>query len=462
MKLLFVNLPSVPTGAQQITSMPMGILYLSAYVKKYTEYEVKMLDIHEPVDPDWIPDVVAYSVIFSSSHGHFIERSQILRQVFPNATHIAGGNHATNAYEEVGKHVDHVFLGEGELALVQCLKTGFPSKYIKSELMDITEILQPDWELLDMDRYINAENRAMETDKKSATIITSRGCPFKCTFCAGWTVHGRKLRQRSLGNVIEEVKALHERYGVNLFIIEDDLFLAPKSRGLELLKRFRELEIPGFELRLPSALSVKVLSEDLIDALIMTGTRVFNIAIESGSEKTQEAIQKCVPLDKAKRLVKYIREQEIDGVPIVARCYFMLGFPGETREDMQETIRYAIDIRCDWARFACVTPLIGSEFYEQHLQYLPNNIWEGTHFNRRTYDTPEISGAELSYQVKHAHNAVNYLNNPYLREGRTAMGIACLLKYSQIYTDQKVELTLTMRNNKMAYRVGTKKGDENG
>ena len=460
MRILFINLPSVPKGNEQITSMPMGILYLSAYVKKYTNAEVRMLDISEQVDENWIPDIIAYSIIFSSSHSHFVEKVQELKKVFPDALTIAGGNHATNAYEEVGRHVDHVFIGEGELSLVHCLKEGFPSKYIKSESMDIEEILQPDWDLLDMGAYINAENRSMQQDKKCATIITSRGCPFKCTFCSAFTVHGRKIRQRSIDNVIEEVKTLNKRYGVSLFIIEDDLFCAPKSRGLELLKRFRELNIEGFEMRFPSAFSVKVLDEELIDALIETGTRIFNIAIESGSKKTQERIKKKVPLDKAKRLVKYIREQRIDDKPILARCYFMLGFPGETLDDMKETIDYSIDIKCDWARFACATPLIGSEMYEEFIEYLPSNIWDATHFSQRVFDTPGIPGKELTKLVKDAHNYVNYLCGPYFSEAKFERGIAGLQVYSEKNPDEMVHLKMDVKNKEITYKVWATKGEE--
>jgi len=453
-RILFVNLPSVPKGAQQIKSMPMGILYLSAYIKAYTDCEVKMLDIGEEPE-DWIPDIIAYSVIFSSSHSHFVEKVAELKKVFPDALTIAGGNHATNAFEEIGRHVDNVFLGEAELTLTHCLKNGFPSKYIKSELMDITDMLQPDWDLIDMDKYINSDNRAMQTDKKTATIITSRGCPFKCTFCAAHTVHGRKLRLRSIDSVVEEVKELNERYGVTLFIIEDDLFCAPKSRGLGLLKRFRELKIDGFEMRFPSAFSVKILDEDIINALIESGTDIFNIAIESGHPRIQKEIKKEVPLDKAKKLVAYVRSKGK-----VARVYFMLGFPGETREDMQVTIDYAISLKADWCRFAAATPLIGSEMYQSFLPFLPNDIWEGTHFGRRCFDTPGVSGEELTALVREAHNYVNYLHGPYFGSGQIEKGIVGLRAYSGIHPDKKVQLLVSIENQNMTYKVWVEKGEE--
>jgi radical SAM superfamily enzyme YgiQ (UPF0313 family) len=259
------------------------------------------------------------------------------------------------------------------------------------------------------------------------------------------------LRQRSIDNVIEEVKTLNERYGVNLFIVEDDLFLAPKSRGLELLRRFKELNIEGFEMRFPSAFAIKVLDEELIDALIEAGTDIFNLAIESGSPKIQKQIKKNVPLGKAKRLVRYIRSKGK-----VARCYFMLGFPGETREVMQETIDYAIDIKCDWARFACATPLIGSEMYSEFLPYLPDNIWEATHFSRRYFDTPEAPAEKLSNLVRELHNYVNYVKSPYFEEARFDKAIGGLAVYSEKHPDKTVSLIVNIKDGQLAYRLGMK------
>lgn len=462
MKILLVNLPSTPMKdgefPNQLDSMPLGIMYLSAYIKKFTDAEVRMLDINETVNLNYVPDIIGYSIIFSTSHQWFVQMVPQLKEIFPNALHIAGGTHATSAYEEVGKYVDHVFLGEGEEKLIDCIKNGFKEKYIKCEMTDIEKLPFPDYEIIDMERYTSGNNRSMVDNKKSATVQASRGCPYKCTFCAAHTVHGRKMRLRKVEDVVAEIKYLYDTYQVNLIIIEDDLFLAPKKRGLELLKKIRELKIPDFEMRFPSAFAVKILDEELIDSLIKSGTDVFNIAIESGSKKTQKAIKKNVPLDKAKRLVKYIRQQKTkDHKPVLARVYFMLGFPGETREDMNKTIQYAISLKADWCRFACAVPLIGSSMYGEMLPYLPDNQWQNSHFSIRPFDTPEISGRELTALVRECHNHVNYLNSPYFSESKFERGLACLLEYSKIHTNQVVQVTFTCIDGELSYKSGVKK-----
>ena len=87
--------------------------------------------------------------------------------------------------------------------------------------------------------------------RKVATIVTTRGCPNKCTFCAAHLVHGRKLRYRSVDNVVGEVKALYENFGITLFIPEDDMFTVPKKRFIDMLAALKELDIPGFEMQNP-------------------------------------------------------------------------------------------------------------------------------------------------------------------------------------------------------------------
>ena len=129
------------------------------------------------------------------------------------------------------------------------------------------------------------------------------------------------MRFRSVENVMAEIDLLHQKYGVNLFIPEDDLFTANRKKVIPLLQELakRHETIPGFELQFPNALSVNTLFDDVMDGLIDAGMKVTNIAIESGSNFIQrEVIHKNVNLKRAKEVVKYfgilndLDEQEID------------------------------------------------------------------------------------------------------------------------------------------------------
>ena len=112
-------------------------------------------------------------------------------------------------------------------------------------------------------------------------------------------------------------------------------------------------DVPNFEIQFPNGLSVNTLFADVMDALIDAGMKVTNVAIESGSQYVQRhIIKKNCNLDRALEVIKYFRDRGV-----MARCLFIGGFPGETRELMRETVDYAKKLRCDWAVFSVAAPV---------------------------------------------------------------------------------------------------------
>lgn len=447
--------------AQEGISMPMGIMYLSAHLKKYVpNIKVELIDyranysklvnfknIDDFIDQialDTVstsPDILAFSVVVSSSHGFFKKALDRLKNIWHEATVIVGGYHATNFTRELLelKSVNFIFRGEGEKALVNFIKNlhknelinqipGIVTRFnIDSMAKKLTEPLNsmdespmPDYDLIDMDFYTDKNSRMvikrLEYSKvKSANIITSLGCPFQCTFCSSRTVHGRKIRYKSVDNVVHEVYYLYMRWGVTMFLPEDDLFTANKKRTLEVLHALRDLKIPGFTMQFPVALSINTLDQKILDELIKTGMDVASLAIESGSDYVQRnIINKSVKLNKAKELVRYLRLQEI---PV--RCSFVLGFPSETRDQMQESINFALNLGADWNDFFVATPLAGSEMCDQFVElgYIKNDIDVISlgYYSKRTFNTPEISAQELSDLTYYANLYCNFVNNINLR-----------------------------------------------
>jgi len=472
--ILFVNLPSIPyhnieqffsdeSKVPQSRAMPLGILYLSSYLKKYgnpghiglLDYVFHINSIKENKNIDdfvrgcaeqytnFVPDILAFSVIFSSSHLFFEHTLKRLKEKWPDTTCVIGGTHATNCTQYLleNKNIDYVVRGEGENAFCSFVDQhtnadsivvkGIYDKYniqkdsmleLAEHVSELDQIPFPDWSILNMEYYINAKvNRKRDLGdagkKKSASIMTTRGCPFMCTFCSSHTVHGRKMRFRSVENVVSEVSLLNERYGVNLFIPEDDLFTVKKKRVVTILNGLKNLSIPGFEIQFPNALSINTLDEELLDILIDTGMGYAQLAIESGSKYTQKnIIKKNCDIDKAKHLVKYLRKQGI-----VVRCFFILGFPGEDKILMEETIKYAKELEADWCSFQIANPLIGSEMYNQfvgrgEISEEPE-FWTKTIYENRAFDTKEFSAKELLGIAYYANLDVNFVNNYNLIHG---------------------------------------------
>lgn len=471
--ILFVSLPSLAfeyiqeslrgqSSAYQPLALPLGILYLSSSVKAWNDVgEVSILDYPLYLEnlPEYAnveefiiteareqikfkPDILAFSLIFSTSHPFFQLAVKDLKKLWPEANIIVGGTHATSCVDTLlsYKDVDYVLRGEGEIAFSEMMRQfsqGQPMRtkglYSRGTMRDgdalmlaapvenLDELPFPDWELLDIHAYIHARGRRRRAEKLDnhciATIMTTRGCPFHCTYCSSHTVHGRKVRYRSTENVIQEIKILNSRYGVNLFIVEDDLFPANRYRVLALLDRIKALGSPEVELQFPSGLHINSLDEEIIDRMMQIGVHNMTLSIDAASEYTRKHIVKrnC-DLGKARDLVQLCREKGI-----IVRCCFILGFPGETKALMDEAAQYMRSLGADWNVISIATPLIGSEMYEQFLNKgcfkEDVRLWSKAFFQERFFDTDEISADELKDFVYRLNLELNFLNNPNNRYG---------------------------------------------
>jgi len=474
--ILFVNFPNVPleymfehlssdTFLTLKKSMPLGILYLSSYLKKHNEIgHTGILDYagfceeakhcksieefilnraHSSVG--FTPDVILCSLMFSVSHVFCMKAVESFKRIWPKSVIVVGGVHATNYTKGLlgNAHIDFVFRGEAEIALSEFMRQ-FSSEdpidvagvYSTQDSMceaplelcefvqDLDEIPFPDWDLIDMNvytriSYVTITGHEVERNReiRSSVILGTRGCPGRCTFCSQHTTHGRKIRYRSVENVIEEIKTLNGKFGVTTFVPNDDMFLSGGKRDLTLLTAIQGLHIPNLDMQFPNGLHVNSMNEDTMRAFKNVGTKVVNLAIESGSDYVQRhLVKKYVNLEKAREVVKSFRR-----LGIFTRCFFILGFPCETKEQMRETIEYAKSLQADWCDFFEAIPLIGSEMHEQYKEMgcISDDScdWSRIHFLGRSFDSPEIRADELKELTYRANLECNFLNNYNKRAG---------------------------------------------
>lgn len=425
-------------------------------------------------------DVIGLSSNFSCQHRVLLLTAKILRELHPNAIVCAGGFHPTNATKEVlaDGSVDLVFRGESEISFVEFIDTyntyqspslidslqfrlpsgvyskrklllsisspeislsarvpysprGLESPEIPSEL---DKIPLPDRSIVDMAKYTSNEGRTTVIDKvysrKKASIITNRGCYFSCSFCASRTIFPRKMRFRSLENIKSELYDLYEKYGVNFFVIEDDLFTADKDLCVGFLRMLSTLRIPDLEIQFPNDLNINTLDRDIIDAMVDAGLRVAHLAIESGSPYIQKhVINKGVRLELVPEHVAYFRS-----LGVIVKSIFILGFPGESISQMEETISFARAIDSDWSIFNIATPLLGTPMCQQFIDlgYIADDITilSETDFKRRMFDTREISANDLNRLQYRANLDLNFVNNRLIRENnfQEALGV-----FSNVY-----------------------------
>ena len=464
-KILFVIPSSMPADEQEsflnktsilrvpIFSMPLGVLDLAAYLlKNLSNIEIKILDfgkdlykiyqnqektpsmsvdefISSELDSlDFKPDIIGISILFSSAHHTAMKIAKASKQKWPESKFICGGNHSTNYFTHLLKNenVDYVLRGEGELSFSQFISNIQEGKeYLEVPgiidekmlaknqtevgpiIMDLDEIPIPAFDLLDLETY----------KSNGASTMQSRGCVFKCTFCASHTVNGRDMRYKSNGRIVDEMNILIRNHGFKTLFIEDDLFATDKKQFLPLSKEVSQQNYP-IRIRLPQGLSVAMMNEEMIDAMIAMGISEASIAIESGSAYTQKhIIKKHVNLDKAKEVLKCMRTKKF-----IFTVNFILGFPGETKELMQESLDYIRSLDVDWVFVFHAIPLLGTEMYDQFVNMGaldPDNFdWDNVRLGRRGFDTVDITSKELTKLIYDTNIDVNFFNNQNMKHGR--------------------------------------------
>jgi|GEM_PF-689395 len=483
----------------QLHGEPLGLIYLSSYLKSKVSVKwIKMLDfslglidsarfnnvddyieLYTAENIDVVPDIIAININYTPSHQFMVKVSNLFKELFPNVIIIAGGFHATNATNEVLEcpSIDFVARGQGEVAFVDfvlAIEEGMDPTNIKgiynlekilSKKIDISSVKPsvdmplsslgletctpinnlddlpfPDRTIIDMKAYSMEQGRttSLETtfSKKKASIITTRGCYFACTFCASRTIFPRKMQYRSTENVINEIRELHEKYQINFLVLEDDLFTGNNESCLQILRAIHQLkitEIPDLEIQFPNDLNINTTSKEIFDAMIDCGLRVAHIAVESGSEFTQHSlINKHAKIKKVKPYVRYLQEKGV-----IVKCVYIIGFPGETVELMHETINFAKDVKSDWAIFNIATPLLGTPMYDQFIDmgYIKRDIdfISKVDFRTRHFDTNEISASALN-DLQYASNLdVNFVNNFNITSGNYVVAEKIFSEISKKY-----------------------------
>ena len=486
----FISVPSVSYGEifdmgamPPVLSMPLGIMYLSSSLKRsgsasdifHVDYIVEASKLHAAVEDNdeefvkkyknkierfildpairesgkIIPDVIGVSMNFTTQAPMAKQIIEQLKKLWPDAKVVIGGNYATNNVPILLSHpqVDYVCRGEAEIAFPIFLDQIGENKevklkgfYSKKDIeqkkslslncdysQNIDELPFPDWDVIDHRAYQSGRAKHKREfltadDSKNFSIFTSRGCPYHCTFCASYTVHGRKMRYRSTKNVVDEMKEIYERFGATVFVPQDDLFTVNKKRTMELLKGIKDLNIPNLEMQFPNSLAVNTLDEEVIDAMMEAGMTIFYLAIESGSPYTQvKIIKKHVNLDRARRLVEYANKRNL-----YTRCNFIIGFPNEKREHIQETIDYIKNLSSDWFSIFLATPLVGTEMFEQFMNQgvldHSSRDWE-TNFQGRNFDTSDLTAGQLMEIVYRTNLEANFIGNRQMKIGNWALAL---------------------------------------
>ena len=399
-RILFIKPPDSDVNVQAL-DVPLGILYLSACLKKDLgeRVTVDMIDLRlgKKVEPaltekikSFSPDLIGISLL--AFNRLFIKRHvSLLKQLAPAAAIVIGGPGATYGYEAFLKQypeIDAAVLWEGEVAfsnLVGALMSGEDITSVKgiacrkndqilvSEkedyINDLDSLPFPDYDLIQFDRYWGEslhthQMNGVLADRKYTHIIGSRGCPFNCIYCH--KIFGRALRKRSPENFVNEIKWLYENYGVREFHIVDDNFNFDRDRMHTILNRIIDNRL-DIKMAFPNGLRADMLEPADLDLLKKAGAYMVTFAIEAASPRIQKIIHKNLDIKKVTENINHAAS-----IGLIVKGFFMLGFPGETPEEIYETINYAVKSKLDLAHFFTVTPFPGTVLRQLAVETYPD------------------------------------------------------------------------------------------
>ncbi len=369
---------------------PLGLLYLASYIKKHSDYNVAILDslidklsytdIEEKIKA-FNPDIIGVTAL-TFTMPDVMKTIRLAKKVIPSALICLGGAHVSLYPKETLSlpGVDYVFIGDSEKSFKKFIDNieqgkdleeveglGYKKEgriHIKpcvSDNENLDMLPFPDRTLIPYKKYWNM----LSKKNISTSMVTSRGCLFKCTFCSE---HLNKYRKRSPENVVKEIEEC-VALGIKAFCIFDDTFTADRKRVFEICKLIIEKKI---DIALDIRTRVDVVDPEMIRMLKKVGCETIRYGVESGSQEILKSMKKGINL---KHIVDVFRFTKKMG--ITSFGYFMLGFPGETQVHINRTIKFARELNPDYVQFSITTPLPETEIYKLGLKkglYL-NDYW---------------------------------------------------------------------------------------
>jgi radical SAM superfamily enzyme YgiQ (UPF0313 family) len=250
---------------------------------------------------------------------------------------------------------------------------------------DLDSLPFPARHLINNTRYVRPDN-----GKPQAIIKVARGCPFNCFFCLATPVSGAKVRQRSPGNIIEEIRQCVEQYGITNFLFWSDIFNIERDWVIRLCEA-----ILNSGLKISWATNTRADTLDLEMALLMkqAGCTLVSIGVESGNEEILGKIGKKTDLQKIRNTFKVIRKAGLQSF-----AYYVIGLPWDTKETIEDTIKLAIELDSDYANFFTATAFPGTRYFEYGVQ---NHLFEPeeqqlTDLFSNAYRVPTLRGHHLS------------------------------------------------------------------
>lgn len=390
-RITFVTPPSMDAllygdlkfeGVDSVTP-PLNLLSLAAYISQFgfiprivdgyaNRYSTsELLEKVAETRPD-VVGITCTTPLFLSA----LEIARAIKKGFPHIKIIAGGPHITALPEDTLAHecFDVAVIGEGEITLrcvLEALADGNGPEHVngiayrdeggiqrtapRERISDLDVLPLPAWNLLPSLGPPYRTSIVGTRKNKSTPIITSRGCPGRCTFCDTSTF-GRKYRFFSSGYVLDMIEYLLKQYCIDDFLIYDDTFCTNRKRLVEICEGIISR---GWKITWQCCARIEQVNHDLLKLMKKAGCWEIEYGIESGDPHILKLMHKGVNLKKAREVIKMTHDLGIE-----ARGNFIFGNIGENRESLERTIQFIISTDLDYVQQSFLTPYPGSEVYK--------------------------------------------------------------------------------------------------
>lgn len=391
MKITLCYPALVPGHKAKYGLQPLGVLYISALLRR-EGFDVEVIDadidglsVEETVQRILAtePDMVGFSLMTPQLLTG-LAASSLLKRARPDLLIVLGGAHIDSTKADSFDMADCFDLavhGEGEWSLLQVCQN--LEQYGRDDLVacveDVPNVIFRDRDgsvvvnpprafVKDLDEFPSVDYDLVDITKYSIptmagrhviSMMLSRGCPFKCTFCDAPITMGTKLRFWSIPRVIEDIRRYKEKYGVTNFVFKDSTFTAKKKWAFEFCQALID---SGLDIKWRCNTRANLVPQPLLQLMADAGCYVINFGVESGHPEVLKRIKKEVDLDEVVDAFERCRKLGI-------RTYatFLMGNPGETNETAQATLDFSKRIRPSLAMFFVSTAYPGTPMYEEAL-----------------------------------------------------------------------------------------------
>ena len=425
--LMVVPPPGIPWNETSRGLPPLGISYILSILAQ-EGFSTALYDF--PMDCTPLSDLesilqrekpkIVGVYVSTIMYRNSVRIVKIVKKQNPDILVVFGGPHSSALpHESLIDGADIVVRGEGEYTMLEIAKAFISGAGQISDIAGISykkdnvaiDNVSRDF-IKDLDKLpFPAYDVLLKKYPVCGSMMTGRGCPYHCVFCAGKNVFGGKYRFRSVENVFEEMKLLYDKYGIRTFCFVDDTFTAVSKRAEAICNLILQEHM---DIAWWCETRADCITKDLLELMAKAGCKELQYGVESGDNRVLRDIQKGTTVEMVERAVKSAFE-----AGILSRCSFMIGHHSDTPESVNNTMRFIeklIKEYCVHTVAGVNTPFPGSDTYDHAIELgieIFSKDWNNYNFFTPVFNSKYLTAQQISNYFEQTTTLINNSNKQY-------------------------------------------------